>query len=346
MILPKPQRPFAAMARTTHLNALQALDMALREGSLQAAAGKLGITPAAVGQRIRSLERYLDTDLILRVRSGLRPTPALQGALDDLHAPFAALDRVADSLELQRAAEIHVTADPDWSDLWLLPRLARFREAYPGILFNVNGEGDAPMRLGAPDIIVDRDPQGRAANGTPLYHEIFLPVGSLENAARILDPDITRANDGPPLYFPTGTLGDRTQMWRHSRQGSLEGFPLLHIKPRPDAPNTPGWTAWLAAYPHGRTSPERGVQYALVRNALDSVKSGAGLLLCGLSCALEALDQGTLSLPFPARESLVASHPYRVQIRPQARAQVMRFANWIGAEAARTKTLMEAMVAR
>ena len=137
------------MAPTTHLNSLRALEMAVREGSLQRAAAKLGITPAAVGQRIRALEKFLDTDLILRGRSGLRPTPALEGALDDLQVAFAALDRVASSLEFQRTAEIHVIADPDWAELWLLPRLSAFRSEHPNILFNINGEGDVPMRLGA-----------------------------------------------------------------------------------------------------------------------------------------------------------------------------------------------------
>src|SRR6056297_2023213 len=151
------------MPRTTHLNSLQALELSIREGSLQAAAERLGITPAAVGQRIRALEQFLDTDLLLRGRSGLRPTAALEASLDDLHAAFAALDRVADGLDFQRAAEIHIVADPDWSDLWLTPRLERFRADHPNIRFNVNGEGDVPMRLGAADLFIDRDPDGRAS---------------------------------------------------------------------------------------------------------------------------------------------------------------------------------------
>ena len=331
------------MPRTTHLNALQALEMALREGSLQAAARELGITPAAVGQRIRSLERFLETDLLLRGRSGLQPTPALQAALDDLHTAFSALDRAAESLDFQRTAEIHIVADPDWSDLWLLPRLDRFRGDHPNILFNVNGEGDVPMRLGAADIIVDRDPAGRAADGVPLYHEVFLPVGSPENAARIADPNAVGLDDSRARYLPIGTLGDSERMWRHSVRGSLEGFPLLHIKPRPDAPDTPGWSDWLAASQHERTSPERGVQYALARNALEAVKSNAGLLVCGLSCVVDAIERGALSLPFPAKESLRSKHPYRMKIREaaSARSQLARFADWLADETARTKAVME-----
>ncbi|WP_419914146.1 LysR family transcriptional regulator [Hoeflea sp.] len=335
------------MAPTTHLNSLQALDMAIREGSLQRAADRLGITPAAVGQRIRALEKFLDTDLILRGRSGLRPTPALEGALDDLQLAFAALDRVASSLEFQRTAEIHVIADPDWSDLWLLPRIGAFSAEHPNILFNINGEGDVPMRLGSADIFVDRDPDGPAAEGDELYRERFLPVGSPETAGRIANPFATKAADTSPQYLPVGRISDRDQTWRHSRKGSLEGFPLLHLQDRQTAPESPGWAQWLAEFKYERTSPERGVRYAHVRNALDGVKSNAGLLVCGLSFILDDLDAGQLSLPFPASECLIAQHPFRFRSRAGARTrpQVARFVAWLKAESALTRMRMDALTA-
>lgn len=164
------------MPRTTHLNSLQALELAIREGSLRAAAHRLGITPAAVGQRIRALEQFLDMDLVLRGRSGLRPTPALEAALEDLQTAFAALDRVSESLDFQRTAEIHIVADPDWSDLWLRPRLEQFQEEHPNIHLNVNGEGDVPMRLGAADVTIDRDPNGRARGGKFFITKSFCPL--------------------------------------------------------------------------------------------------------------------------------------------------------------------------
>ena len=327
------------MPRTTHLNSLQALELSIREGSLQAAAHRLGITPAAVGQRIRALEQYLDTDLVLRGRSGLRPTPALEAALDDLQVAFAALDRVSDRLDFQRTAEIHVVADPDWSDLWLRPRLEQFQQEHPNIHFNVNGEGDVPIRLGAADVTIDRDPAGRARDGNTLYHEVFLPIGSPETAGRISDPFMTTKGDGTPKYLPVGTLSTSQGNWRHSEVGSLEGFPLLHISPRADAPETPSWSDWLAAYPYERTSPDRGVKYALVRNALEGVKSDAGLLVCGLSCILEGIDTGALSLPFPPHKSLEAKYPYRYKVRNEIRSrpQVLRFIDWLENEAEKTE---------
>ena len=48
------------MSGMSYLKSLQAVDLALRTGSLAAAADALAITPAAVGQRIKALEDYLN----------------------------------------------------------------------------------------------------------------------------------------------------------------------------------------------------------------------------------------------------------------------------------------------
>lgn len=164
------------MALNHHLRALQALELAVRYGSIRQAAEALAITPAAAGQRIRALEDYLGTDLLLRGRSGLHPTPALEQALPDLRSAFAALERVTETLDFQRVSELHLVADPDWAELWLMPRLSAFREAHPNIRFCINGEGDIPMRLGAPDVRVARSDDARGVLSTAL--EISPLLGS------------------------------------------------------------------------------------------------------------------------------------------------------------------------
>ena len=135
----------------SYLKSLQALEAAVRLGSLKRAAGTLAITPAAVGQRVKALEDYLGIALLLRGRSGLRPTPELLTALGSLTNAFRELDAAADLLNLQRRDEIHIAATSDFAELWLQPRLARFRHMHPNLLFCINGEGDARPRLGRID---------------------------------------------------------------------------------------------------------------------------------------------------------------------------------------------------
>ena len=59
------------------LNALRAIEIVARRGSLAPAADELGVTPGAVSQHIRRAEERLGTELFERTNSGLVPTPAL-----------------------------------------------------------------------------------------------------------------------------------------------------------------------------------------------------------------------------------------------------------------------------
>ncbi|MBC2836901.1 LysR substrate-binding domain-containing protein [Paragemmobacter straminiformis] len=298
------------MNAASHLKSLQALEMALRLGSLSAAAGRLGITPAAVGQRVRALELYLGTDLLLRGRSGLQPTPELSMALGDLASAFAALDRVTETLDFQRVTEIHIVADPDWTELWLMPRLARFRAAHPNIRFCINGAGDVPMRLGAPDCRITYGPA--TGSGEELYRDRLLPVTGPDNLRRMADWDA---------------------------QMPLEGMPLLHLEAQRDNPDCPGWPEWIDRFGHRRQGTGRGVHYRHARLALEAVRLNVGFLVCGLSLVADDLAQGRIVLPYPVDQNLAAPLPYVLTIAPHAthRPQFARFADWLRAEAAETR---------
>jgi len=302
------------MAPTTHLKSLQALELAIREGSLKAAANKLGITPAAVGQRIRALEDYLGTDLLVRGRSGLHPTKELSEALPSLNAGFEALDRATDILDFQRVSEVHIVADPDWAELWLEPRLPEFREAHPNILFCVNGAGDVPMRLGSPDLRVEYGP---IKNSTPLYTDIFLPVCSPDNVRRIADYD---------------------------HEYEMEGMPLLHLEAQSDGEKHPGWREWFNTFGLRESGAGRGPHYRHARIALEAVRKDVGFLVCGLSLIEADLEQGDLVLPYDKSKSLAAPHPYHLWIRESAapRPQLQRFVDWLCVRARETERALSA----
>lgn len=293
----------------THLKSLQAIETAIREGSLKAAASQLGITPAAVGQRIRALEDYLGTDLLVRGRSGLHPTPELAAALVDLHTAFEALERVSETLDFQRVSEIHMVADPDWSELWLAPRLPAFREDYPNILFCINGAGDVPMRLGAPDIRVE---YGGPDKGEPLYSDYLVPVCSPDNLRRIADYDT---------------------------EHEMEGMPLLHLEEHRSEEERPGFGSWFEAFGTRCTGADRGPYYRRAVMALEAVRKDVGFLVCGISLIERDLDKGSLVLPYPAGKGLAAPHPFRVWQREQSqqRPQFRRFIEWLEQEAAATE---------
>ena len=305
------------MTAASHLKSLQALDMAIREGSLKEAADRLGITPAAVGQRIRALEDYLGTDLLLRGRSGLMPTPELDMALPDLRQAFDALGRVTETLDFQRVSEIHIVADPDWAELWLMPRLPDFRSGHPNILFCINGAGDVPLRLGTPDlrVIYGGEP------GEVLFTDVIVPVTGPDNIRRITGSD----------------LGQQ-----------MEGMPLLHLNSHQYGGNCPGWVEWFERYGHRKKGMDRGVRYPNARLALEAVRQNVGFLACGLSLLLSELETGAVVPPFPMQEHLAAPRPYRLRTRTESvnRPQLQRFLGWLREEASVTRRTIDKLTGR
>jgi LysR family transcriptional regulator, glycine cleavage system transcriptional activator len=292
----------------THLKSLQALELALRAGSLQAAASALWVTPAAVGQRIKALEDYLGVDLLVRGRSGLRPTAELSGAVEHLRAAFEELETVAALLNLQRGDEIHIAATSDFVDLWLRPRLGSFREEHPQIRFSINGEGDVPIRIGPVDCEISFGSERRDPNDAVLFRDFVLPVSSPENTRRI----------------SRGTLRDR-----------LEGFPLLHVDFYKDDPKAPKWSDWIEAHQLRRIEPNRGIRFQRIVPALDAIIADAGVAICGLALLNAHIEKGALNFPFSVATGHWTSHAFQARFRPEAllRPQVRGFREWLVAQA-------------
>jgi len=287
-----------------HLKSLQALELAVRTGSLKAAGEHLGITPAAAGQRIKALEDYLGLDLLVRGRSGIRPTRELSAALAHLSAAFREMETAAKILDFQRVHEIHVVADTDWADLWLKPRLSLFKAENPNVLFCVNGVGDVPMRVGQADCeIWFGEPRG-GAEEDELFKDYLLPISS---------------------------PGIKTRVSGLTSAERLEGFPLLHLDCYRSDPTAIGWPQWVNRYGYRKTAAERGIRYAHVVQALEAVYSDVGMLICGLALVQAQLESGRLSLPFPISQGAWTGHAYRVAFRESAvrRAQVGRFRSWL-----------------
>jgi LysR family transcriptional regulator, glycine cleavage system transcriptional activator len=296
----------------SHLKSLQALELALRLGSLQAAAHALWITPAAVGQRIKALEDYLGVDLVVRGRSGLRATAELSEALEHLRAAFQGLDTVATMLNLQRGDEIHVATTSDFADLWLKPRIASFKAAYPHVLLCINGEGDAPLRIGPVDCEVSFGPARASGPEDLLFQDFVLPISSPENTRRI--SSIARRN-------------------------RLEGFPLLQLDVYKDDPRAPNWSTWIRNQRLKRTEPNRGIRFQRIKAALEAVRANAGLTICGVALLDAYIADGSLSLPFPVSTGQWTEHAYRAGFRADAlpRPQVKRFREWLASEATVTR---------
>ena len=292
------------MTIVSHLRSLQALELSIRKGSLKEAAAELAITPAALGQRVRAIEDYLGFDLIVRGRSGTRATKELEAAMAHLTAGFRELETVARILDFQRVNEIHITADSDWAELWLQPRLPQFRKENPNTLFCINGTGDVPVRLGNSDCEVWFGEERGSEHEDALFRDYLVPVGTPENNQRIAE---------------------------QPRDKMLEGFPLLHLDCYTLNGGGVGWPEWIGKYGYRKTSPGLGIRYKNAVHALEAVYANAGFIVCGIGLIKQKIEERQLDTPFPLEEGQWSNHSYRVKFRHDSlrRQQTKAFRDWL-----------------
>jgi LysR family transcriptional regulator, glycine cleavage system transcriptional activator len=217
----------------------------------------------------------------------------------------------ATSLEVQKGEEIHIAAPSDFVELWLAPRLERFRSTHPRVRFCINVEGDAPYRIGRVDCSASFGSIEASGGWKLLFRDFLLPISSPENASCI------------------GIF---------ARRERLEGFPLLHLDLYREDPAAIRWTEWIAATQLQRSAPDRGIRFRRMSHGLNAVLSNAGLMNCGLALLSRLVDERELALPYPAATGAWTDHAYQVRFSlPHARPQVDRFRRWMMEECRQTQ---------
>lgn len=298
------------MKAPVHLNALRAFEASARHQSFAAAAAELNVTPAAVGQLVRTLEDWLGSALFHRASSGrarLVPTEAAERALPDLRAGF---DRLTLALErLQEGSTrgvLTVTVSPAFAAKWLLPRLESFQSQCP----------DTDIRLDTSlkpvDFVAQRIDIGvrYGAGNWPglqadkLFDEEVFPVCSplLAQAPR-------------RLQKPADLL--RETFIHDLSMGADEGFPT--------------WDAWLRTAGVTRASPaSRGLKINNSAAVLQAAIDGQGVALARSVMAHDDVASGRLVRLFPAVR-LVSSLSYYVVYRADCAGlpRTQRFRNWL-----------------
>ena len=115
--------------KRTHLplNGLRVLDAAARYLSFTRAADELAVTPAAVGQQIRTLEDVLGVVLFRRTAKGLELTPEGASGLDALRRGFLEFEEAVRAMQAQQSSKrLTIAAPRDFTAKWLAGRLADY----------------------------------------------------------------------------------------------------------------------------------------------------------------------------------------------------------------------------
>ncbi|MFW5388258.1 LysR substrate-binding domain-containing protein [Yersinia sp. 2544 StPb PI] len=153
------------MRSLNRLKWLHVFEATARHGSFTRAAQELGVTPAAVGQIVRSLEGWVGHPLLHRTRTGKERLTLVDEARDALQDITQGLDKLEAGLNKLRGRQTHsvvvVTASQVLVMNWLMDRLNRFSETHSNIDLRLNvteklmdvqhGEADIGIRCGQGD---------------------------------------------------------------------------------------------------------------------------------------------------------------------------------------------------
>ena len=292
--------------RLSHLNALRALDATLRLGSFTNAAAELGITPAAVGQRVRALEEFLGKELFVRTSTGIEPTKEARGVDDLLTSGFAKIALALEELSPEKSRKsLRVTLPESFSENWLAPVIAEFLHANPDVGLQLEPSNrDVNLLVEQYDFAIRYGPPTEGPfNERVLFGDIVVPVCSPEFALRHgLSPGLR----------------------------SLERVPLIHITLRT---NDPGWVSFETlgeTFGFDRRHLSHGIRISKTGSGLHAAAAGQGLVLCGIVEAFHALKSGTLTLPFGASVGCQTNYVYRlVYARSRSTPQMRLFEGWI-----------------
>jgi LysR family transcriptional regulator of abg operon len=149
------------------LNALHALVAAIEDGSLRAAARRIGVSQPALTKLVRELEIELAAPLLERHSQGVRPTA--QGQVLFEHAIKVARELASATDQIQQLGgqmrgELNVAAVPVAMMLLIPDTLRTFSRAFPDIRLRVSEELFVEqlqkLRNGQVDLVVGGIPEG------------------------------------------------------------------------------------------------------------------------------------------------------------------------------------------
>jgi LysR family transcriptional regulator, glycine cleavage system transcriptional activator len=278
------------------------------------AAAELHVTPAAVGQLVRSLEDWLGTPLFHRGASGrvrLIPTEAAERALPDIRAGFDRLLLGVERLmEASTSGVLTVTVSPAFAAKWLLPRIDRFQTAWP----------DTDVRLDTSlkpvDFVAQRVDIG-VRYGKGSWPGLAAEKLMEEEVYPVCSPTLLRQHRRlrGPVDLARETLIHDLSMDGHT------GFPT--------------WGIWLQRAGAADVSTTRGLQINNSGAVLQAAIEGHGVALARSVMARDDLAAGRLVRLFP-KIGFASALAYYVVYRAECSnlPRLVAFRDWLFTEAA------------
>lgn len=298
--------------RLPPLDLLRSFEAAARQQSFTRAAQELFVTQSAVSRAIQTLEGHLGAKLFHRRHRTLLLTEAGR----QLHgASIQALEQLRNACRRIRAAgesgTLTVTSTVAFASLWLVPRLAEFREQNPELEVRIAAENaNSDLERQGIDVAIRYTTPGAVPPETPkLFGENVFPVCSpkLAHSRRLktprdLEPRLLLHFDDPDSHWPWL----QWNVW----------FEVMRLKPLP-----------LAG----------GQRFSHYDQLIQAAIAGQGVALGRSPLVRGLVKQGRLAAPFAGQTASARAYFVLTAAGALERAAVRRFIAWLEEVAKREK---------
>lgn len=127
------------MSHLSPLNWLRAFEAAGRLSSFSKAADELCVTHSAVSQQIKKLEDWCGVELFHRDGSGVQLTKRAGALFRELNRDLERIADIFDTLRMNVVPnQLRVAVVPSVASRLLIPKIADFKDANPGISLNIS----------------------------------------------------------------------------------------------------------------------------------------------------------------------------------------------------------------
>lgn len=207
------------------LATLQALAALRRDGSLTAAAVRLGVTRSALSHRVADLETQLGVALVRKTGRRVRLTDEGETLMASLGDSIERIEASVRSLQ-RRRLQVRVSTVATFASDWLIPRLADFHDKHPAIEIAV-ATTVRVVDLTTEDIdLAIRHGAGRwdSMVATLLFRETLIPVAA---PSLINTRDVERIWRSATFIHARSRDHDWSIWWRHKKNAAPEGRRLI-----------------------------------------------------------------------------------------------------------------------
>ncbi len=288
------------------LDLLKGFEAAARQLSFTKAGEQLFVTQSAISRQVQALEEQLGVKLfqrrtrsLLLTDEGQRYYKAVRAALDDLRAATAAVRKDAET------AVLTVSTTVTFASLWLVPKLAGFQGAQPGVQVRLVAENRLQdLDREGIDVAIRYCPPAVAGRGAAkLFGERVLPVASPAVATRL----------------------------KLERPEDLARAVLLEYD---GVPHTVWltWPVWFETMKVPMPRPAGTVQFTQYHQIIQAAVAGQGVALGRVPLVDQLLRTKELVAPFGrTRTTAAESRAYFVVVTPRAagRPEVAAFVGWL-----------------